>query len=165
MGKKAVYLLRRGAVRALMGPRKASPLRSRKAPPPLSPGHSVGSEGWVPAPLVFFSPPGSCSLQITTRLQKHEQMNLLRAFLLICYPATPREPLPRLASAPRPPAAGFSVFWGAAAAVPLLPVTGQRAELGQLERPPPTPGSHTQPGPVTVVPHGPRNLCFWLQAR
>lgn len=39
-----------------MGPRKASPLRSRKAPPPLSPGHSVGSEGWVPAPLVFFSP-------------------------------------------------------------------------------------------------------------
>lgn len=161
IGQKAVYLPRRGAARALMGPRKASPLRSRKASPSLSPGCGVGSEGWVPAPLVFFSPPWK-------PLPPDHKAAETRA-----NEPPPRFPFDLLPShaerAPSSPALGPSpaccwlfCFLGAAA-VPLLPVTGQRAELGQLERPPP--GSHPQPGPVTVVPHGPRNLCFWLQGR
>lgn len=79
------------------------------------PGVQCGLGGTVSSSARIFLPPGSCSLQIPTRLQKcgqHEPSSHSPFDLLPSHADTaPSSPLlPSVASAPCPPAAGFSVL-------------------------------------------------------
>lgn len=86
--------------------------------------------GTVSSSTHIFLPPGSCSLQIAERLQKHLQYELPSCSSFDLLPShantTPSSPpLPSVASEPHLPAAGFSVFWK------LLPCRSQPRDTGQ----------------------------------
>ena len=112
------------------GPQKSFLLTFLESTSTCHPGVWCGLGGTVSSSAHIFLPPGSCSRQITTRLQKHGQyeppphshFDLLPSHADTA-PSSP--PLPSMASAPRLHAAGFSVFWG------LLPCHSQPRGSGQ----------------------------------
>lgn len=161
IGQKAVYPVWRGAVRAQMAPQEL---------PPCIPGqhfHNLRMTsrlgGTVSSSTHISLPPGSFSLQITTRPLKHGQYepppNSGFGLLPSHANTTPHSsPPPCEASAPQLPAAGSSVFMELLLCHCSQPWGRGRASLdGQASQ---TLGIYTQPWL-----HQPRDLCFWLQGR
>lgn len=99
------------------GPQKSFSPTVLKSTSTCLPWVQCGLGGTVSSSIHIFLLPGSCSLQITTRLQKHGQYDCppcspfdLLASHVNTAPSSP--PLPSVALAPCLPAVGFSAFWG-----------------------------------------------------